>query len=509
MSATALGRVANDRRLKARRLGIESQHEALVLMHRDCPVCRSEGFSARSRVELRAGDRSALATLYQVTSDIVAPNEAGLSEAAWRSLGISEGAMIAVHHPQPLSSLGAVRSKLYGHCLSLDQLRTIIGDVVEERYSDVELATFISAFAAQPFSVHEATALTRAMLEAGEQLAWPSQLVLDKHCVGGLPANRTTPIVVAIVAAAGLMIPKTSSRAITSPAGTADTMETMAPVELDLGAMRSVVEREGGCLVWGGSVRLSPADDIIIRVERAIDVDAEAQLIASVLSKKLAAGSTHVLLDLPFGPTAKVRSLQEGTRLSSNLSAVAREFGLIVKPILTDGSQPVGNGIGPSLEGRDVLAVLRNEVWAPQDLRSRAVTLAGALLEMGGAASIGGGEERASALLADGRALAKFMAICTAQGGFREPQTAGYTQVVHASHDGEVRNLDNRLMAKVAKLAGAPQAKAAGLDLHVKLGQRVVRDQPLFTIHGETEGEIAYARTFADASSDMLSVARL
>ena len=216
--------------------------------------------------------------------------------------------------------------------------------------------------------------------------------------------NRTTPIVVSIVAALGLKMPKTSSRAITSPAGTADTMETMAPVDLDTAAIRRVVEREGGCIVWGGSVRLSPADDILIRVERALDLDAEGQMIASVLSKKIAAGSTHLVLDLPLGPTAKVRTPEAAERLSRALSSVAEHFGLKTKCIVSDGTQPVGRGIGPALEAHDVLAVLQNAPQFPLDLRERAISLAGALLELAGLASGGNGAGLAASTLDDGRA---------------------------------------------------------------------------------------------------------
>lgn len=138
----------------------------------------------------------------------------------------------------------------------------------------------------------EITALTDAMVKAGSRIDWGLDQVIDKHCVGGLPGNRTTPIVVSILTACGLTVPKTSSRAITSPAGTADTMETLTDVSLSLEQMRQVVRNEGGCLAWGGSVRLSPADDLLIQVERALDIDSEGQLIASVLSKKLAAGAT-------------------------------------------------------------------------------------------------------------------------------------------------------------------------------------------------------------------------
>lgn len=507
MSATAEKTAAPDAIAAAaraplclRRLGLETQSEPVVLMRADCPVGRAEGVAARSQVELEAGGRSVIATLYLVTDGMLAPGEVGLSEVAWRRLGAAEGSPVQVRHARPIESMSAVRAKVYGHRLDDARLKAIVADVVAERYSDVQLAAFITAFSAQPTQLAETIALTRAMLEAGDRLSWPAPLVADKHCVGGLPGNRTTPLVVAIAAAAGLTIPKTSSRAITSPAGTADTMETMAPVDLDLPTMRRVVEREGGCIAWGGSVRLSPADDIFIRVERVLDLDSEAQLVASVLSKKLAAGSTHVLLDLPIGPTAKVRTEDDAHRLAAVLRAVAGAFGQTVRPVLTDGTQPVGVGIGPALEARDVLAVLRGAPWAPADLRARALLLAGELIELGGAAPAGAGHGLATAILDDGRALAKFMAICEAQGGFREPGSAPLRHVIAAPHAGVVRAIDNRLLARVAKLAGAPQAATAGLELHVKLGETVMAGQPVMTLHAESRGELDYALAFAEAN---------
>ena len=492
--------------LRVRRLGLETQHEPLVLMHVDCPVARSEGFTARAEVELFAEGRSALATLYQVRDGIVGPHEIGLSEVVWRRLGVADGTAATIRHPQPLDSMSAVRAKLYGHKLDSGRIGAIIRDIARERYSDVELAAFIAAFSAQPADLAEMVALTRAMVEVGDRLSWPGPMIVDKHSVGGLPANRTTPLIVAIVASAGLLIPKTSSRAITSPAGTADAMETMAPVDLDVPAMRRVVEREGGCIVWGGSVSLSPADDILIRVERALDVDSPAQLVASVLSKKLAAGSTHVLLDLPVGPTAKVRTEPEALELSGHLESVGRELGLTVRAVRTDGRQPVGRGIGPALEARDVLAVLRGETAAPADLRTRVCLLAGELLELSGAALKGRGHDMAGEILADGRALAKFMAICEAQGGFREPPSAPLRHDLPALSAGIVSSIDNRLLARIAKLAGAPSARSAGVNLHVKLGQKVGKGEPLLTLHSEARGELDYALAFADANPHVIEL---
>lgn len=492
--------------LRALRLGLETQREPIVLMHADCPVARSEGLTARAQVEIEAAGRTSLATLYQVRSGMLRSDQVGLSEVVWRRLDVTDGAEVHVRHPQPLQSMSLVRSKVYGHRLDDAKLLNIMRDIAAERMSDVELSAFITAFSSQPADVDEMAGLTRAMIAVGDRLSWPGDTVVDKHSVGGLPGNRTTPIVVAIVAAAGLTMPKTSSRAITSPAGTADAMETMAPVHLDIPQMREVVEREGGCIVWGGSVRLSPADDILIRVERALDIDSPAQLVASVLSKKIAAGSTHVILDMPVGPTAKIRSAREAEELGGHLTAVAARFDLVARPSISDGSQPVGVGIGPALEARDVLKVLRGDMDAPQDLRRRAVQLAGALLEIGGIAGGSQGDAAAGAILADGRALAKFMAICEAQGGFREPAAAPLTHVIAATRAGHVAAVDNRVLARVAKLAGAPQAKTAGLEIHVKVGDRVQKEQPLLTLHAESPGEMDYALEFAHANPDLVKV---
>jgi thymidine phosphorylase len=331
-------------------------------------------------------------------------------------------------------------------------------------------------------------------------------MVLDKHCVGGLPGNRTTPIVVAIAACHGLIMPKTSSRAITSPSGTADAMETITRVDLDIEAMRSVVEREGACMTWGGAMRLSPADEVLIRIERALDIDTEGQLIASVLSKKIAAGATHVVLEVPVGPTAKVRTESAAQTLIAHMRAVAESFGIKTRFVISDGSQPVGRGIGPALEARDVLAVLKNAQNAPADLRARAIAVAAAVLELGGVAADGEGAKLAAATIEDGRALAKFQRICAAQGLWRTPPEAPLKEGWPAPRSGVLTHINNRKLARLAKLAGAPDDKAAGVELHAKLGEAIAAGQPIVTVHAEAPGELAYALAYARANADMFEI---
>ncbi|RMF81592.1 MAG: thymidine phosphorylase, partial [Planctomycetota bacterium] len=374
-----------------------------------------------------------------------------LSDAAWRALGVAPGAVVEVRHPDPVESIHDVRGRMFGKPLDERQLLAIMQDVVAGRYSDIELAAFVATMSTS-FDIPESVAMTRAMIAVGDRLSWPQPVVADKHCVGGLPGNRTTMLVVPIVAAAGHLIPKTSSRAITSPAGTADTMEVLTRVDLSLAEMRRVVEKESGCIVWGGNVSLSPADDILIRVERALDLDGPAQLVASVLSKKAAAGSTHVVIDIPVGPTAKVRTWRDAAALKGLMLAVADEIGLRLRVRRTDGSQPVVRGIGPALEARDVLAVLRRDPEAPQDLRERALLLASELLALVEDTTAEAAYARAVTILDSGDAEQKFLAICEAQGGFREPVPGHHRLDVTAPAAARVRAIDNRRLATVARL---------------------------------------------------------
>jgi thymidine phosphorylase len=185
---------------------------------------------------------------------------------------------------------------------------------------------------------------------------------------------------------------------------------------------------------------------------------------------------------------------------------VAAAFNLTVEIVLTDGTQPVGRGIGPALEARDVLAVLQSELSAPKDLRSRALTLAAHLLELAGAAPSGSGSQMAEGILASGAAWRKFQGICEAQGGMRKLAQAPHLRDVVASRDGSIKTIHNRKLAKVAKLAGAPRAALAGVDFHAPIGTKVLRGQPLFTIHTETPGELAYSSAYAVAHDDIVQI---
>jgi len=494
------------KKLKLHRLGIDTYRENVAYLHRECEVYRAEGFQALSKVKICADGRHILAVLNVVDDDsIVTPSDLGLSEEAFVKLGLDEGHIVSIEHAEPPASMNAVRRKIAGERLSQDDFNHIIRDITDKHYSKTEIAAFLVASGQTDMDRDEILYLTRAMLESGEQLRWNEPLVADKHCIGGIPGNRTSMLVVPIVAAHGMLIPKTSSRAITSPAGTADTMEVMANVELDIKKLHDIVRKHRACLAWGGTANLSPADDILIAVERPLGIDSQGQMVASILSKKLSAGSTHLLIDIPVGPTAKVRHMREAQRLRKLFEFVADQLAIHLEVIITDGRQPVGFGIGPVLESRDVMQVLQNSPNAPDDLRQKSLRLAGRLLEFDPDVRGGKGYSIARDILDSGRALEMMNTIINAQGAQSTKFELGkLTHEVLSPSDGTVISIDNLHMAHIARFAGAPIDKGAGVDLFKKLGDKVMKGEALYRIHAEFPSDYNFALKLSERDSGYL-----
>ncbi len=485
--------------LKIRRIGIDTYHENVAYMNRECGIYRAEGFQALSKILVSANGNTLLSVLNVVDDNtIVHPGELGLSEQAFAQLNLEEGGLVTVNHAEPPKSMDAVRRKINGERLDQDDFNDITQDIVENRYSKMEMAAFLVATGQNNLDRDELLYLTRAMLNSGERMDWHEPLVADKHCIGGIPGNRTSMLVVPIVAAHGMLIPKTSSRAITSPAGTADTMEVLANVDLTPERLLEIVRDERGCLAWGGTAKLAPVDDLLISVERPLGIDSQGQMVASILSKKLAAGSTHLIVDIPVGPTAKVRHMRQALALRKLFEFVGDRLNLHLEVMITDGRQPIGLGIGPMLEARDIMKVLNNDPNAPPDLRQKSLRLAGRIIEFDPDVRGGQGYAIARDILESGRAWAKMNEIIKAQGEKEIDLKPGeLCYEVLADQDGVVTDIDNFQTAKIARLAGAPMDKKAGVDLLKKLGDKVEKGEPLYRIHAEFQADFKFAKNLA------------
>ena len=189
--------------LRIRRLGIDTCHETVAYLARRCPLYRAQEFVALARIEISTGARRIVATLNIVDDEtLMAPDELGLSTVAFRHLGLPEGTLVEIAEAKPPASLDHVRAKIDGAELSADAFQSIAQDLAAHRYSKMEIAAFLIA-SARFMTAPEVLSLTRAMASVGGRLNWNGDTIVDKHCIGGIPGNRTSMIVVPIVAALG------------------------------------------------------------------------------------------------------------------------------------------------------------------------------------------------------------------------------------------------------------------------------------------------------------------
>ncbi|HEY5796456.1 MAG TPA: phosphonate metabolism protein/1,5-bisphosphokinase (PRPP-forming) PhnN [Bosea sp. (in: a-proteobacteria)] len=504
---------AATRRLVLKPLPIDGWRDSIVYLPAD-GVLGVEEFDGPGKADLAGqpdaqGERRSIRARVNVVDagTLLAPHEIGLSREAFAALGIPAGSEVSLTRTPPQRSRDALRAKVQGRELGADDYETVLRDIVEGRYPDSEIAAFLVA-ATRSLSDAEVGALASVRAGFSTPLRWDEPIVVDKHSMGGIPGSRITLIVAPIVAAHGLAMPKTSSRAITSAAGTADAMEVLARVDLTVDDVRRTVEQARACIAWNGRLNHSAVDDVMNAITRPLGIDSNRWSVASILSKKLTAGSTHVAVDLPYGRRAKLRSEAEAQELAALFESVGRSVGLHVEAFPTCGAGPIGRGIGPALEVRDVLWVLEGHAQAPADLREKALAFAGRILSWDSAiATPERGRARAEELLASGAARQALDGIVAAQGR-RDivPKPAALTHTVRASRPGRIGEIDGWCIAGIARRAGAPFDKGAGIDLLRGVGDDITAGEGLFTIHASAGPDLEAAVAMATADDGFLLV---
>lgn len=460
-------------------------------------------FYYEDRIRIKKGKKEivAIIDIAQANGRSVKKGKIGFMEEALQKLGAKHNDYVTIDYEQKPISIQYIKQKLDGKELTKKEMHTIVRDIVDNRLSAVEMTYFVSGCYSNKLSKKETVYLTKAMVETGDVLKLRKKIIVDKHCVGGVPGNRTTMIVVPIVAAAGLTMPKTSSRSITSPAGTADTMEVLTSVSIPVDKMLKIVQKTNACIAWGGAFNLAAADDRLIYLRHPLSLDPPGMVLASVLAKKHSVGATHVLIDIPTGKGAKISSEKEALNLKHEFEKIGKELGMKMKVITTDGSQPIGKGIGPALEARDVLWVLKNDPHGPLDLRAKSLHLAGIILEMAGKAKKGQGHKMAIKLLNSGAAYSKMREMIKAQGGsIFEPsqiKLGKHRHKVNAKCRGLISQIDNKVISKIARVAGAPRDKGAGIYLNKHKGDKVKKGELLYTIYSDNKERLGYAKKIA------------
>lgn len=477
---------------KAKKLDFASGGEAMVVLREK--EAENQGIMPGDRITLKWKKDKGVTATVQYTNSKVAYGEVGLFEEIWRTVKLKDDEVAEISLISRPASIQAIRKKLLGKTLNYQEIYDIMTDISSGKLGKVETAYFAASSFSKPLTNDELYFMTKAMAESGEQMNLGVKVV-DKHSIGGIPGNRTTMLVIPIIASLGLFIPKTSSRAITSPSGTADTMEVLAPVALSLNKIKEVINKTKACLVWGGGMNIAAADDKLIKVEKIISLETFDKMIVSIMAKKVAMGVDYLIIDLPYGETAKVSDLATVAAISDKFKYLGKKFGIRVKVMATKAEQPIGAGIGPALEARDVLRVLQQHELRPLDLERKAIMLAGELLELKKYCRLGAGKELAERQIKSGAAWQKMNEIIMAQGGKKnlradEVALGALRYEIHAKRAGRVRTINNKAIEEICVNLGAPREKLAGIHLHCRLGDKVEKGQKLFTLYAENQSRL-------------------
>ncbi|NCN51986.1 thymidine phosphorylase [archaeon] len=453
------------------------------------------GVHAGDRINLKTFSKNPkeLSTILDITWGNLKSKKIYVTDEIKKMLSLKEGERVQVSLSHVSESSAFVKKKLLGKKLTKREIRQIIVDVVNNSLSEAEIAVFVSGMYENGMTFEETTYLVEAILFSGKRMKFKEKYVVDKHCIGGIAGNRTTPVVVSICAAAGLIFPKTSSRAITSAAGTADCIEVLSPVEFSMEKLKKIVEKVGACLSWGGSVGMVPADSKIIQIEKMLKLDPPAQLLASIISKKLAAGSKYILIDIPYGKGAKVTK-RKGKKLKKKFEKLAHFFKVHISVVLTSSNEPIGNGVGPAMEIKDVIKILKRDEDLPKDLEKKSIFLAGEILELTKKAKKGEGEEMARKVLESGKAYKKFEEIIKAQGGkVKEIIPSKIKKEIFSKNKGKIKSINNQEINYLARIAGCPLDKYAGVFLNYHVGEKIKKGQKILTIYAESKPRLKEA----------------
>ncbi len=478
---------------KVKPIGISAGGKNIIVLNKEQAI--GHDIYVGYRTEIKTKKRK-IVGIVDVSEELIKYGEVGVYKDFAKEYGLKAGEKVEIVHMDRPASIGYIKKKLDKGTLDETQINTIVREIMENKLSEVESSAFIAGTYVNGLSDGEIIALTNATVKSGDILSLGKKMVLDKHCIGGVAGNRTTMVVTPIIAAAGLYIPKTSSRAITSAAGTADTMEVLANVTFSMDELKKIVLETNGAMVWGGGMKLAPVDDKLIRIRHPLSLDPEGMLLASILAKKKSVGAKYVIIDIPVGRGVKVPSFQQGEELGNHFIRIGEQLGMKVEVLITDGAEPVGHGIGPSLECIDVMNVLNGR--GPEDLRHKSTLMAGKLLELCGKAEKGTGYSAAENLISSGKAMKKFMEIIEAQGGnpkikIDDIPVGKHSYTVKSSVSGSIFHIDNKSISKIARIAGAPKMKEAGILLHKTRGDRIEVGDSLFTIYSDREDLLGYA----------------
>ncbi len=491
--------------LRSKILDLGEDNSFNVVLHRK--DAEKIGVKEGELVYIGIGDSELYANVME-TEERVHQGEIGLFEEIWKEYLIVEGSTVFVDIPERSKALEAISRKLLGHDLTKEDLELIMKEIASRRLRETEIAFFISTFFNPGFNDEEIYWMTQGMAQSGDSLSFKKfkgkgSVIADKHSIGGVAGKGVTPVLVPILVAGGLVVPNTSSRAITSPSGTSDILEVVMPVSLTEEEIMKVVEKTGGCLFWGGSLSISPADDVIINVERSLRIQEYQKVLVSIVAKKVALGIENILIDLPYGKGSKVEVTEDVFKLAKEFKKLFKKFGIECETTTRKVNGPDGRGIGPNLEIKESLKILERDSCASLEMERVVIDMAGILFEATGISTEGEGKVLAQTLLDSKKAYEKFWEIGFAQGAKKitkssEIKAGNLSAEVVSTKEGTVKMISSIEIVNIARALGCPRIKEAGLYIHKMPGESVSKGDVLFTMYATADDRLENGKSAVD-----------
>lgn len=487
-------------KLKVKKINFETGNtKGVILNFQDAAEL---GQKAGDRIMIKNVESKSINGKYRVaivqiaySDSFISPGEIGLFIDTLRD--IEDSAIVSVKPAEHPDSFKYIKKKITGNKLNSEEINNIVSTASSGLLSSIELSSFITSINIHGMDNEEMTALTLAEARSGEIFDF-GPAVYDKHSTGGVPGNKVSLIIVPVIASVGLIIPKTSTRAITSPSGTADSMEVLAPVIFDSEEVKKIISKEKACIIWGGALDIAPADNILIEIERPLHMDPVGLMIPSILAKKISMGVKKLVLDIPVGLGTKFTTPNDGESFAYTFKEIAKNVGVEAECALTLAHQPIGHAVGPALEAKEALTLLMDYSAGPNSLIEKATDLAGILLEMGGKAQKGMGQKLAKEILRSGKAYETMKTIIEIQGGNpnilpEEIKLGPYIKEFNAIRGGHITGVNNAIINQIAKAAGCPFSKSSGVEIIKKQGARIKEGDLVFRIYSESQSKLKRA----------------
>lgn len=414
-------------------------------------------------------------------------------------LNFENNELVAVSLAESSStSYEAIRKKMKGETISYDEMFAIIKDISENKLDDTMMTYYVASSFFYPTTDEEMYQTAKAMAECGVMFKYPKgEIIADKHCIGGVPWNETTMILIPLIASLGIKIPKNFSKSITSPAATGECVNVLMNINFNKEGIEKLVKDQNCCLVRWGGLDLAPADDKLIKVQYPLSMQSRAKVVSSIMAKKYAMGVTHSLIDIPVGPTAKVSSMKEAKDWKKKFEYVGKKLWMKMSVQITEANEVIGNGVGAVMQVREVLRILQQHPERAMDLESKVIFLASKIIEEVGLEKGKEAVKLATHQLVSWAAWEKMQAIIKAQGGNPEVNSESlplwaHTFDVIAEKDWVLKMIDLHDINAVCRKLGCPVIDQAGLYLYKKTGDKIKKGEVICKLYAQDEVKLKH-----------------